>query len=181
MSERKSRESFMGFLSHKMSFLKKFSFVQNSEKKEEKKTPLEKDLEFENKKGCSMNFEMDEEEMRIAMKNKVSPSSYLSSRMRKNMNIALISVSIDCESIEYFDRSLRDDECLMLNVVSQNGMMLKFASNRLKNLNTLVLRAYLSDPNSIIHASDRYYNEPHLLIVENFGNLKFHDVSFKFI
>jgi hypothetical protein len=181
MSERKS---FMGFLSHKMSFLKKFSFIQNSEEKkeeknEERETPLEKDLEF--KKECSINFEMDEEEMRIAIKNKVSPSSYLSSRMRKNMNIALISVSIDCESIEYFDRSLRDDECLMLNVVSQNGMMLKFASSRLKNFNILVLRAYLSDPNSIIHASDRYYNEPHLLIVENFGNLKFHDVSFKFI
>jgi hypothetical protein len=150
--------------------------IQNSEKKKELKI-LE---EYDFKKECFKIEIMSEEEMRLAIKNKISPSSYLNSQMKKNLEIAFLSVSIDCESIEYFDRSLRDDKFLMLDAVSQNGMMLKFASSRLKDTHLLVLRAFLLDPNSIMHASDRYYNEPHLLILENFGIFKFHDVSFIF-
>jgi hypothetical protein len=150
--------------------------IQNSEKKKELNI-LE---EYDFKKECFKIEIMSEEEMRLAIKNKISPSSYLNSQMKKNLEIAFLSVSIDCESIEYFDRSLRDDKFLMLDAVSQNGMMLKFASSRLKDTHLLVLRAFLLDPNSIMHASDRYYNEPHLLILENFGIFKFHDVSFIF-
>eukprot|EP01080_Neovahlkampfia_damariscottae_P012552 gene12552-6372_t len=131
---------------------------------------------------------IDEDILRIAIENKKHPSSYLSSAMRKNFKIAFWSTELDSDSIEYFDPILRREIHIMLNCVKNNGMLLKYSSKNLKDDSFLVLQAWNNNSKSIIHASDRIYDNPHLLVLENLEFvlideriIRFYNISFNFV
>lgn len=59
--------------------------------------------------------------------------------------------------------SVRDDEEIMLNAVEENGVSLKFASDRIKDDKGIVLVAVENAPHSVRYASERLQDDKCIL------------------
>jgi hypothetical protein len=126
--------------------------------------------------------EVNEELLEIAIKNKKNSSSYLSEEMKYDKLIGFMSVTIDPSSICFFHQRIKDDIHIMINAVSQDGLLLKYASNMLKNNTCVVSRAYFQNSKSIIHASDEFQDLQLLIKFHFYHNFKnFREIKFKFI
>jgi hypothetical protein len=157
-----------------------YNFNENTPGYDKIKLLLQENGDFLSSLGIE---EVNEELLEIAIKNKKKSSSYLSEEMKYDKLIGFMSVMIDPSSICFFHQRIRDDIHTVVNAVSQDGLLLKYASPRLKNNSLIISRAYFQNPKSIIHASDEFQNLQ-LLIKFHFNqnfNWKYREIKFKFI
>lgn len=88
----------------------------------------------------------------------------LSESIKDNYDIVLIAVSENLNNFKYASERLRDNETILKAVIKQSGYSIKFTSDRLKADKDIVLEAVTKDGQAYEYISERLKNDDEVFL-----------------
>ena len=93
---------------------------------------------------------------------------YVHENVRNNRNLMLKLVHDMPNSFKYFVDNYQDDEEIVIVAVSKNGLLLEFASNRLRASEKIVRLALENNKKSILFAAKKFWEFPDAMFYEEY-------------
>lgn len=106
---------------------------------------------------ASDRLKNDRDVVSCAVNNNVVAIKYASKELR-NSDIMLNAIKENCTLLEFASERLKDKESIIQEAIKTNSYVLKYASDRIKDNEEIVLQAIQKEGNALEYASDRLKN-----------------------